>query len=194
MERLGVHLPWNGAGVEDGSRVGQSARAKEVDALKDEITAQYDRLRVPVFRYLSSLGLEAQECEDIVQESFLRAFKDLLNRPERNHNVRAWIYRVAHNLAMNHVKRNRKVSLGVDLAPLDSLPQNATAPSSEEIVLKKEQIERTRAAIANLTPQELQCLQLRAQGLRYREISEIVGTGISAVAEAVARGCRKLAD
>lgn len=194
MERSGLHLSLTGARSDGRTRTGTSTREAQIAALKEEIAAHYDLLREPVLRYLSSIGLGAQEGEDVVQEAFLRAFEDLLKRPERSHNVRAWIFNVAHNLAINHAKRNRRVQYGLDLAQLDSLPRSSAVPSAEEEVLKQEQIERTRAAIAKLTAQEQQCLQLRAQGLRFREIAEIVGTGISAAAEAVARGCRKLAD
>ena len=193
MERFSIHPLWSAASG-SGALVRASEVSKEVDALKHEIATQYDLLREPVFRYLITISVRPEEAEDILHEAFLRAYQDLARRPRRNHNVRAWIFRVAHNLAINHMKRKRILRYGFQPRDLDLLPTHNLAPSAEEAVLHEERIECMRAAMADLTAHELRCLQLRAEGLRYREIAEIVGSGITAVAEAVARASRKLAD
>jgi RNA polymerase sigma-70 factor (ECF subfamily) len=193
VEQFGIHSSWVATRAGAAGVPGRTD-ARQRDLLTGEITTQYDLLREPVFRYLVTIGVGAGEAEDILQEAFLRAYQHLARRPGLSHNVRAWIFRVAHNLAINGMKRKAKLSYGLELSHLDSLARGNFAPSAEETLLEQEAVEQTRAAMAKLTPHEQQCLQLRAEGLRYREIAEIVGTGISAVAEAVARGCRKLTD
>jgi len=55
-----------------------------------------------------------------------------------------------------------------------------------------EKFERLHAAMARLSPQELQCLHLRAEGFRYREIAEILGIATKTAAEFLRRGIKKL--
>ena len=67
-------------------------------ALEAEVTHLFEQLRNPLFRYLLSLGLSAQDGEEVIQEVFLALFRHLTNGRPRN-NVRAWIFRVGHNKA-----------------------------------------------------------------------------------------------
>jgi len=60
----------------------------------------YDELRASLHGYLSCLGLEPQEAEDIIQETFLKLFQGLAVGM-RDENLRSWIFRVAHNLTIN---------------------------------------------------------------------------------------------
>jgi RNA polymerase sigma-70 factor (ECF subfamily) len=67
-------------------------------------------------------------------------------------------------------------------------------PSPEQAVLEKERFRILRKAIALLTETERQCLLLRAGGLRYREIAEVLGISTSTVGDTVERATRKLAE
>ena len=51
---------------------------------------------------------------------------------------------------------------------------------------------RVQTAMSSLSEQQKQCLFLRAEGFRYREIAEILGVSISTVAESLRRAIRKL--
>ena len=59
-------------------------------------------------------------------------------------------------------------------------------------MLRKEKVLRVYAAISMLSAQQKQCLYLRAEGFRYREIAEILGVTISTVAESLRRAIKKL--
>jgi RNA polymerase sigma-70 factor (ECF subfamily) len=61
-------------------------------------------------------------------------------------------------------------------------------------VLEKEKFRRLAAAIRLLTEPERECLLLRTEGLRYREIGEALGIATSTVADIVERAIRKLAE
>src|SRR5581483_11987908 len=79
--------------------------ACEADCLEDislrRLTLDhYDREHVSLRRYLSFLGVESETSREIVQESFLKLHEHLLQGGDRS-NLRAWLYRVAHNLARN---------------------------------------------------------------------------------------------
>src|SRR5262245_3102044 len=82
--------------------------AGEGSSLEQEVTALFDDLRRPVLRYLSSLGLELQDGEEVVQEVFLSLFLHLRDGKPRS-NLRGWIFRVAHNLGLKRRMKNHRV-------------------------------------------------------------------------------------
>ena len=66
--------------------------------------------------------------------------------------------------------------------------------SPEQVVLEKEKFRRLGKAIRLLTESERACLLLRAGGLRYREIGEVLGIPTSTVGDTVDRAIKKLAE
>ena len=68
--------------------------------------------------------------------------------------------------------------------------QNGHSP--ESLVLNRERNEKLRLAIGALSGPQRECLVLRAQGMKYREIAAVLDLSISAVAENVQRGLEKL--
>ena len=64
-----------------------------------EVIALFDELQERLFGYVLSFGLSVHDAEDVVQETFLSLFRHLqLGRPRQN--LRGWIFRVGHNLAL----------------------------------------------------------------------------------------------
>ena len=81
--------------------------------LQTNLLELYDELRPPMGRYLSCVGLSRERAEDVIQETFLRLYRHLLaGRPEEN--LRAWIFRVAHNLAADLHKSDRRTVVDSD--------------------------------------------------------------------------------
>jgi RNA polymerase sigma-70 factor (ECF subfamily) len=70
----------------------------------------------------------------------------------------------------------------------------AGGATPEKAVLEKEKFRRLRAAIGLLAESERECLLLRAEGLRYREIGDVLGLATSTVADTVERAVKKLAE
>jgi len=97
----------------------------------------YDREHVAVRRYLSFLGVEAETGREIVQETFLKLHQHLLNSGDQS-NLRAWLYRVAHNLARNGQSsfRASKTDFLSDVTVTGDLP--AHADSAEDRLLAAE--------------------------------------------------------
>lgn len=152
----------------------------------------FDELYEPMFRYLLCLGLAPEEADEVVQESFLRLFRSLYSE-ERVSNIRGWLFRVAHNLAFD-VRRARTRFLLPGPEQWEEL--NESNPDSglnpEERLLNKERMVWLHRAMAGLPTEERQCLNLRAEGFRYREIAEILGITMSAVTETLRRAIGKL--
>ena len=76
-----------------------SSHSAKPSPLEEEVVGLFDQLQDRLLRYLLSLGLPAAEGEEIVQETFLALFQHL-QRGKPRHNLRAWVFQVAHNLAL----------------------------------------------------------------------------------------------
>jgi RNA polymerase sigma-70 factor (ECF subfamily) len=164
----------------------------ENETLEQKVTRMFQTLRLPVYYYLMAFLGDAATADDLTQEVFLRLYKHLhQGRPVEN--ARLWVFRVAHNLAFDERQRHQRITCLTDSAWDDlcaHLPDPALNP--EQRALQRERLERLGAALHWLSAQELQCLLLRAEGLRYREIGEILGVATSTVGEFLQRALRKL--
>ena len=87
------------------ARVPTACPARHAVALEEEVTGLFEQLRNPLFRYLLSLGLSAQDGEEMIQEVFLALFQHLKNGKPRD-NLRGWIFRVGHNQALKVRQRH----------------------------------------------------------------------------------------
>jgi RNA polymerase sigma-70 factor (ECF subfamily) len=155
-----------------------------------EATTLYGELRKPLLRYVGCLGLSADEAQDVVQDAFLSLYRHLASGGSLE-NIRSWLFRVAHNAARNRQNRyDRRFA-----APLEEGLHSALDQATpERVLLEKEKFRRLRKAIRLLTESERECLLLRAGGLRYREIGEVLGLSTSTVGDTVDRAIRKLAE
>jgi RNA polymerase sigma-70 factor (ECF subfamily) len=162
--------------------------------LEEQVTESYERWRDGIYRYLAAAFGSPAQAEEITQEAFLQMCRTL-QKGQTIENHRAWLYRVAHNAALNQIK-SRKFLLPVDDEAWEEISRVLpdTAPSPEQSLLEREKLACLRQAMSRLTDTERQCLHLRTKGFRYREIAEVVGLGVSTVAETLYRVIEKLAQ
>ena len=160
--------------------------------LEEQVTELFDGLREPLYRYLLCLSVSSTEADEMVQETFLRLYKHL-HAGGREDNLRGWVFRVAHNISINELKK-RKYFPGIRPDQWAEFTESNAdpAPNPEELLLGKERMVRVHAAISMLSEQQKECLHLRAEGFRYREIAEILDVTISTVAESLRRAINKL--
>jgi RNA polymerase sigma-70 factor, ECF subfamily len=162
--------------------------------LEKLITAMFDETREPLRRYLRRcFNLRSSEAEETVQEAFLRLYKYLAGGGKVE-NLKAWVYRVAHNTALNELKRRSHVeTVRGGHTELTASSVADSAPNPEEAFLCKERMARIGAAISALSEQQRECLYLRAEGFRYREIAKILGITVPTVAQSLRRAITKVA-
>jgi RNA polymerase sigma-70 factor, ECF subfamily len=160
--------------------------------LEERFVKLFDELRIPVFRYLRRIGLRQEETEEIVQDTFLRLFKHLGEKGERG-NLRGWVYRVAHNMAVNQYRHQRYLShlTSEELERLSDMRRDQ-APNPEQILVDQDKIARIERAICTLSHRQRECLFLRMEGYRYREIAETLGVTVATVSESLHRAIKKL--
>ena len=167
---------------------GFSASRDELAVTARELASRYYREeRDSIYRYLVSLGTNPSEAQDLTQETFLKLYVALRDR-KRIENLRAWLFTVASNLAMNH-KRWWSYRPSAREEEVARWMRSKADPqrTPEQALLHRETAERLNEAISNLSRQQQACLHLRTEGFRYREIAHILGVSLPTVAEFLRR-------
>jgi RNA polymerase sigma-70 factor (ECF subfamily) len=151
------------------------------------VLEHYDREHTPLVRYLCFLNVNPETAKEIVQDCFVKLHEHLHAGGDTS-NLRAWLYRVAHNLARNSQlsARSRKTESLTGVAPHKEVPDSEA--SIEDRLLEAEKLQRLREGMTKLPESQRQALLLRSQGLKYREIAQALGLSTSTVAENVQRG------
>ena len=168
----------------------ETAEAAPSSPLEDEVTRLFDQWREPLLGYLVTLGLRIHECEDVTQEVFLSLFQHL-RRGKSRENLRAWIFRVGHNLALKRRYGTQRLFL---VQPEHDAPVEIedSAPDPEQAFATKQRRERLLAIVNVISERDRCCLHLRAEGLRYRDIAEVLGMSLGGVAASLTRSLERL--
>lgn len=166
----------------------QTSTDRETSALEQEVIDLFDAFREPLLRYLASFGLNRPDGEEIVQEVFLSLFRHLRLGKSRA-NLRGWLFRVAHNLAL---KRRIQMRRSLERDAAGAAPAIDPAPSPEAQAAYSQTQRRLRAVLEALPEQDRRCLVLRAEGLRYREIAAILEMSLGAVSISLSRSLARI--
>jgi RNA polymerase sigma factor (sigma-70 family) len=152
----------------------------------------YDHYFPRVHAYVCYRVHEPQDAQDIVADVFFRAIRNLKRFKWRNdHSFAAWLFRIAHNLVVDHYRNHKYAALS--LVSEDGLAEPASeAPLPEEALAQQEAFQQIRALIATLSPRRQEVITLRFYGgLRNYEIARVLGLDERTVA---AHLCRALQD
>jgi RNA polymerase sigma-70 factor (ECF subfamily) len=161
--------------------------------LGERVLTLFEQLRIPVFRYILRKTRDSGRAEDITQETFLRLFRHLRENRLLD-NPKAWIFTVASNLAVD-ASRDESHIKDLDETTWKNIEESRSGLQAdpEKLMLQRERLDRLHIAVLNLTPLQRECLHLRAEGLRYREIAGLLELSPSTVMDAVRRATLKLA-
>jgi RNA polymerase sigma-70 factor (ECF subfamily) len=173
-------------------RSAQSEASAKISDIEYEVLGLFEQFRVPLLRYVTSIGLSTHDGEEITQEVFLALFQHLRSGKSRQ-NLRGWIFRVAHNLALKQRAANQR---RFNMTPIDfdnTFQQSDPSPNPEEQVLFGQKCTRLLAVLRALPENDQHCLRLRAEGLRYREIAAVLGISLGSVSISLARSLARLA-
>lgn len=134
---------------------------------------------------------DSGRAEEITQETFLRLFRHL-KADRAVDNPKAWLFTVANNLAIDASRGNTHIQ-DLDQTRWSRIEDKRLgAADPEKLTLQRERLERLRMAVLNRTALQRECLHLRAEGLRYREIADLMSISVSTVADSVRRATLKL--
>ena len=142
-----------------------------------------------IFAYLWRMVRDEADAQDCLQEAFLRAYR-ACDRLDGRAQHRAWLYRIATNVALTHLKRRgreaaRRAPLVPDLADAEPLPGEAA--------IRRETLAAIAAAVESLPEQQRAALILRKyQDLSYAEIADTLGCSEESARANVYQAIRKL--
>ena len=160
------------------------ARAYDEDALGE----LYDEYAPLVYAYLYRRVQDAQVAEDLTSEVFVRMLQAVRTQQVWHTSFRGWLYRVAHNLVVDHYRKQPPTPM---LELDDGLVADQQDP--ESAVAEQLSHRRLRSAISQLTPDQQQVLALRfGQQFTAREVGEVMGKSVSAIEALQHRGVAAL--
>lgn len=178
-----IGLPFPAALRDDG-------RAEGIEA---HVLRLFEECGPGLRRYVASFGLGAAATEDVVQEIFLALFRHLcLGRRETN--LKGWLFRVGHNLALKQRRRAMKrlhAEGGWDPAVVEDVADPAANP--EELLADDRRRLRLADALRLMPERDRHCVYLRAEGLCYRDIARTLGVSLGTVAKSLTRAMGRLA-
>src|SRR3954470_1322703 len=158
--------------------------AKEGDERAFEIL--YERHAPAILRYCRSLLRSTQEAEDVKQEVFVLAIS-ALRRGAQPDMFRPWLYRIAHNACMSHLRMRRPVLVadnGVLVGP---------AAAAEPVGDHREELRQLLDDIGRLPDVQRGALLLREMdGFSYEQVGEVLGLPLSTVRASIFRARRTL--
>lgn len=168
------------------------ARARQGDS--DAFRALVERHSRSVFRLAFRMTGNEHDAEDVVQEAFLRAYRQL-GRFESRANFGTWLYRITANCSVDLMRAKQARHDITRSEPLDdALPIAAHEAAGPDRLAQSAEIQqRVRDALTGLSPLERAAFTLRHhEGRSIEEISATLGLGTSAAKHSVFRAVKKL--
>lgn len=164
----------------------------------EELVYRYDHAVLRLALHFMGSELEAQ---DIYQEAFLKAYRNI-GKFRFECSFYTWVYRIVTNLCLDHLRnrrvRNEEAAVTIDADGeehnlLDRVAHPHPSSNPERALLRRELDVRIRHALQKLTPRERMVFELRHyQGLRLRTVGEILGTSEDAIKSTLFRATQKL--
>ncbi len=162
---------------------GQPERARDLGREVPEYLERHERA---LMQYTARITRDVERARDVVQEAFLRFWK---LRPEGDDAaLRAWLYTVCRNLALDGRRKER---------PMQALERGEELPDAQPSASEQLEHHQTRAeimgALAALPPAQEEVIRLKFQGgLSYKEISEVTQHSVSYVGVLIHMGMKTL--
>jgi RNA polymerase sigma-70 factor, ECF subfamily len=154
-----------------------------------------------LYNYLLGLVRSREDSMDLCQEAFLKAYRSLSSL-EDSEKFPHWLFRIAHNLAFSHLRRD------TPLTDAESWPDDVGEGALATILIRSSssapygrsmrgiELELTVAkALATLTPEQQEAIALKVyQGFQFDEIAEILSCPVSTVKSRIYAGFSQLRE
>jgi len=145
----------------------------------------------PLLRYATRILNNPVTAQDVVQNVFIKLFKGWQGDTQPTARLKSWLYRVTHNEAVDHIRRESRLRLLHEKQAGERVPEcpdGRNCPASTD-----ERREIVMQLLGTLHPRERQVVLLRLDGgLSYREISEITGRSEGNVGNILHHAVKKL--
>jgi len=163
-----------------------------------ELVHRFER---PVFSIVYRMVRDRELAEDLSQDVFVRTFNNL-DRYDRSYRFSSWLFKIAYNLTVDHLRKRELPVISVHGAPDALTPERQEATSlilesdeeaPDDRLVAKELAGELEEAIAGLREDYRTAILLRhVEGRPYEEISEIMGIPLGTVKTYIFRARREL--
>lgn len=166
-----------------------SSQPWQVTPITGNIGKQFESIFIEhwprVHGFLQNLVGDHDEAEDLALETFMRLYKNpAVLEPEVN--VGGWLHRVAIHLGMNAIRgRKRREHYELDATQNEKLNHAETNPA--ELMVSKEEQNRTRQVLGEMNPRQAQLLVMRYSGMSYREIASALSLAVTSIGPLLVR-------
>jgi RNA polymerase sigma-70 factor, ECF subfamily len=145
-----------------------------------------------VYRLAYRMTGRAEDAEDVVQDAFVRAYRQL-NRFEARSNFGTWLYRIAFNCAVDYTRTRHHRTRSESLEASDAGVARTTGPTAHDLAYAGEIDSSVRRALRELSDQERAAFVLRHyQGCSIDEICRALDIQTNAAKHAVFRAVKKM--
>lgn len=163
-------------------------KARDEEAYREVL----GRFGDPLYSYIYGITGDEQLSQDLLGETFLRVVEQIERYTYQGAPFKAWLYRIAHNLALNALRRERRV---VAVADLDQVARPITDPAINVAAASEEAELRAalRVSLPELTEEQQQVIALRfMSGQSLAETAETMGKNENAIKQLQLRALRAL--
>lgn len=147
------------------------------------------RYSLKLAHYLRKFIHSADELEDVLQNVFIKAYRNL-NAFDSDKRFSPWIYRIAHNEALNFLNKYRRESVRIDEQEIEIIDRDADVKSEVDAILDREKIEKAFSLLKFKYRDPLVLFFFESKS--YEEISDILHLPKSTVGTLIKRGKEKL--
>jgi len=189
-----MDLSFHQNSLDEGADTIESSCADEVFDLA-AVVRQYE---APLLRYVEQLiGTASGDAQDVVQDAFLRLHRQVTGHGESSvKRISCWLFRVAHNLAMDAGRRRARRKRLQETVMADPVINPTEARATPEPAAELGHREACRLAmteLGQLPDEQRNVLLLKIiQGFTLREISDVTGMKIGTVNYRLTQGLREL--
>ena len=184
------------AGLSDPAVVAEARKGSEV--AYRELLSRYER---PVFSLIFRMVRDRETAEDLAQETFIKVLNNL-DRYSPEFKFSSWLFKIANNLTIDHLRRRRVDTISIEGAPDAVTSESAKATSIAVVSDSESPLEELESrelgaaieqAIGKLRPEYRACIMLRhVEDKSYEEIAEIVKLPLGTVKTYIHRARHEL--
>jgi RNA polymerase sigma-70 factor, ECF subfamily len=163
-----------------------------------ELIGRYQR---PVFSLIYRLVRDRERAEDLAQETFIKVL-NALDRYNPEYKFSSWIFKIAHNTALDQLRRKEPETLSLDGSPhartaaeveASTITPESTGETPEQYTQNRELGVEIEQALSTLRPEYRTAILLcHVEGRPYEEIAEVMGVPLGTVKTYIHRGRKEL--
>lgn len=171
------------------SKTGKDLKAERLESF-EKVVSEYEAV---LLRYAARILQDYDAAQDVVQDAFIRLFRNWQEELRPSPQVSSWLYRVVHNCAVDHlrkVSRRRLLHLRHSAERSDIVP-----PDRGDAFRLSEAAEHAVTALHALSLREQQLVILKVyEEKSYKEIGDITGLTVGNVGYILHHAMRKMAE